>query len=296
MTKPFKFARHFLDLSATHIMGVLNVTPDSFSDGGRYIKPDVALLRAQEMVRQGASIIDVGGESTRPGATPVSLQQEMDRVCPVVEQLAAKMDVVVSVDTSRPEIMSEVIKLGAGMINDVRAFTQAGALDAVRKQDVALCIMHMQGTPLTMQQQPHYDSVTHEVSDFLVKRADELKAQGVSADRLIIDPGFGFGKTLDHNLELLASISELCKLGYPVLIGVSRKSMFSALLNKEVDERLYGSLAAAVVAAGSGARILRVHDVQETMDAAKVVDAVRRFGFAGERKVPMNQCQAEGRQ
>jgi len=286
MIKPFKFADRTLDLSTTQIMGVLNVTPDSFSDGGnllgddKRICPELALKRASEMLAQGASIIDVGGESTRPGAVAVSLQEEMDRVCPVVERIAQSLDVVISVDTSRPEVMAESIRLGAGLINDVRAFTLPGALEVIRQYDVALCVMHMQGTPLTMQQQPVYQSVKQEVFGFLEARVDELTRSGVDAGRVIVDPGFGFGKTLAHNLELLASVDELCKLGYPVLIGLSRKSMFAALLNRELDERLYGSLAAATIGAGLGANILRVHDVQETADAAKVLDAVRRFRTA----------------
>lgn len=277
MIKPFKFAGRTLDLSSTRIMGVLNVTPDSFSDGGKYVSPETALQRANEMLDQGASIIDVGGESTRPGATAVSVQEELDRVCSVVERIARTLDVVISVDTSRPEVMREVIRLGAGMINDVRAFSLPGALDAVSQEDVALCLMHMQGTPLTMQQQPEYDSVKQEVFGFLQLRAEEMIGHGIGSERLILDPGFGFGKTLEHNLQLLAGTDQLCEYGYPVLIGLSRKSMFAALLNRKVDERLYGSLAAATIGASLGANIVRVHDVQETADALKVVDAVRQF-------------------
>ena len=277
MIKPFKFAGRTLDLSTTQIMGVLNVTPDSFSDGGKYVSPDTALERAAEMLAQGASIIDVGGESTRPGASPVSVQEELDRVCPVVERIARSLDVVISVDTSRPEVMAEVIRMGAGMINDVRAFTLPGALESIKQAQVALCVMHMQGTPLTMQQRPVYDSVVQEVAGFLQDRVGELLQSGVQADRLIIDPGFGFGKTLEHNLQLLAATDLLCALGYPLLIGLSRKSMFAALLNRDVDERLYGSIAAATLGASMGAHIVRVHDVQETADALKLVDAVKRF-------------------
>lgn len=277
MKKPFKFASRHLDLSVTQVMGVLNVTPDSFSDGGQYNQIELALTRAKAMVDEGATIIDIGGESTRPGAESVSLQEELDRVCPVVERASKTLDVVISVDTSRPEVMTEAISLGAGLINDVRAFSMSGALDAVAKSDVALCIMHMKGTPLTMQVQPEYTSVKEEVFNFLRIRAEELVEAGIYSDRIIIDPGFGFGKTLEHNLDLLSATGELCKLGYPVLIGLSRKSMFAALLNRKVDERLFGSIAAATIGASLGASILRVHDVQETVDAAKVVDAVRRF-------------------
>jgi dihydropteroate synthase len=277
MIKPFRFASRQLDLSITHIMGVLNVTPDSFSDGGKFNQVELALSRAEEMVDQGATIIDIGGESTRPGASPVSVQEELDRVCPVVESVSKSLDVVISVDTSRPEVMAETISLGAGLMNDVRAFTLPGALELVARHNVALCLMHMKGTPLTMQSQPEYTSVKNEVFGFLELRAQELIAAGVYSDRIILDPGFGFGKTLEHNLELLSATGELCKLGYPVLIGLSRKSMFAALLNRQVDERLFGSIAAATIGASLGASILRVHDVQETVDAARVVDAVRRF-------------------
>ncbi len=277
MNKPFNFAGRQLDFSLIQIMGVLNVTPDSFSDGGQFNKIDSALSRAREMVGQGATIIDIGGESTRPGAVPVSVQEELDRVCPVVELVAKTLDVVISVDTSRPEVMTEVISLGAGLINDVRAFTLEGALGAVISHDVALCLMHMKGTPLTMQSQAEYRSVKDEVFGFLGHRAQELIAAGIQSNRIILDPGFGFGKTLEHNLELLAATSELCDLGYPVLIGLSRKSMFASLLNRQVDERLFGSIAAATIGASLGANILRVHDVQETADAAKVVDALRKF-------------------
>ncbi len=277
MNKPFNFAGRQLDFSLIQIMGVLNVTPDSFSDGGQFNKIDSALSRAREMVGQGATIIDIGGESTRPGAVPVSVQEELDRVCPVVELVAKTLDVVISVDTSRPEVMTEVISLGAGLINDVRAFTLEGALGAVISHDVALCLMHMKGTPLTMQSQAEYRSVKDEVFGFLGHRAQELIAAGIQSNRIILDPGFGFGKTLEHNLELLAATSELCDLGYPVLIGLSRKSMFASLLNRQVGERLFGSIAAATIGASLGANILRVHDVQETADAAKVVDALRKF-------------------
>jgi dihydropteroate synthase len=277
MIKPFKFASRQLDLSITQVMGVLNVTPDSFSDGGKFNQVELALSRAEAMVDEGATIIDIGGESTRPGASPVSVQEELDRVCPAVECVSKSLDVVISVDTSRPEVMAETISLGAGLMNDVRAFTLPGVQELVAKHDVALCLMHMKGTPLTMQAHPKYVSVKNEVFGFLELRAQELIAAGVYSERIILDPGFGFGKTLEHNMELLSATGKLCKLGYPVLIGLSRKSMFAALLNRQVDERLFGSIAAATIGASLGASILRVHDVQATVDAARVVDAVRRF-------------------
>jgi len=277
MIKPFNFAERSLDLASTQIMGVLNVTPDSFSDGGQFTSVSAALRQAEDMFHQGASIVDIGGESTRPGASKVSVQEELDRVCPVVEQVARNLAVVVSVDTSTPEVMAESIKLGAGLINDVRAFSRPGALDVVMGSSVALCIMHMQGNPITMQKQPAYNSVLDEVLAYLSARAADMVGQGVRQDRLIIDPGFGFGKTLEHNMQLLNGIRAFCKLGYPVLVGLSRKSMFAELLNKPVNERLYGSLSAASIAAYQGAGIIRVHDVQETKDAVLVVDAIRQF-------------------
>lgn len=258
-------------------MGVLNVTPDSFSDGGQFATLDSAIQQTELMIKHGASIIDVGGESTRPGAFSVSVQQELDRVCPVVERLGRCFDTVVSVDTSTPEVMSEVIKLGAGMINDVRAFSRTGAVAAVKHSKVALCVMHMRGDPESMQHRPSYHSVVDEVSAFLQTRAEELSAQGVDKQRIILDPGFGFGKTLKHNMQLLNHIARIRDIGYPVLIGVSRKSMFGEILDKPVDDRLYGSLAAATIAAMQGANIIRAHDVRETKDAMQVVDATLRF-------------------
>ncbi len=260
-------------------MGVLNVTPDSFSDGGCFRELDAALRQAEAMHEAGASIIDVGGESTRPGATKVSLQEELDRVCPVVERIAASLDVVVSVDTSTPKVMSASIACGAGMINDVRAFTREGALEAVRSEDVALCLMHMQGEPDTMQQRPSYASVVDEVYDFIKLRSEACVVSGIAASRLLIDPGFGFGKRLEHNLLLLKELASFKRLGFPLLVGLSRKSMLGTILNKEVDQRLFGSVSAAVISVMNGANIVRVHDVQETRDALLVADAVRQVAL-----------------
>ena len=256
-------------------MGVLNVTPDSFSDGGQFSTLDSALKQTEKMIKQGATIIDVGGESTRPGAQKVSLQDELDRVCPVIEKIISNFEIVVSVDTSTPKVMAESIRLGVGMLNDVRAFNQPGAVDVVKNASVALCVMHMKGNPLTMQLQPQYDSVVEQVSDFLLQRVQSLVEEGVNPSRLILDPGFGFGKTLKHNLQMLNHISHFCELDYPVLVGLSRKSMFAEILDKPVDERLFGSLSAAVIAAYQGACIIRAHDVQETKDAVRVVDALK---------------------
>ncbi|KZY33770.1 MULTISPECIES: dihydropteroate synthase [unclassified Oleiphilus] len=278
MSQLFKFASRELDLATTQVMGVLNVTPDSFSDGGQYSNLDSALNQVEIMLAQGASIIDVGGESTRPGAQPVSVQEELDRVCPVAEKILQNFDVVLSVDTSTPQVMRETVALGAGLINDVRAFTRPGAVEAVAGANVALCVMHMQGKPDTMQIQPEYTSVVEEVEAFLLSRINTLKSAGVDDQRLIVDPGFGFGKTLSHNLSLLAGIERLKRMGYPVLVGVSRKSMFADLLGRDVEQRLAGSLSAATLAAWQGAEIVRVHDVVETVDAVRVVDAVKRAG------------------
>lgn len=265
-----------LDLTRFQVMGVLNVTPDSFSDGGRYVSLDAALQQAEAMILAGATLIDVGGESTRPGAAPVSVQQELDRVSPVVEALCRRFDATVSVDTSTPAVMREAIALGAGMINDVRAFQREGAVKAVvSAQDVALCVMHMQGQPDTMQASPAYHSVVTEVNDFFRMRVDALRAAGVADVRLVLDPGFGFGKTLEHNYELLANLTMLQVHGYPLLVGVSRKSMIGRVLDKPVDQRLAGSLAAAVLAAERGARIFRVHDVAATVDALRIVEKMQ---------------------
>ncbi len=275
MSQLFKFSGRELDLKTTQVMGVLNVTPDSFSDGGQYSTLDAALAQVELMIEQGASIIDVGGESTRPGAQAVGVQEELDRVCPVAEKILKNFEVVLSIDTSTPEVMSESISLGAGLINDVRAFTRPGAIEAISDSDVALCVMHMQGRPDTMQLQPQYESLVEEVEAYLDERINVLKNAGVDGRRIILDPGFGFGKTLPHNLALLASLERFKAMGYPVLVGVSRKSMFGELLGREVDQRLAGSLSAATLAAWLGAAILRVHDVAETVDAMRVVAAVQ---------------------
>lgn len=268
------FAGRQRDLSRCHVMGILNVTPDSFSDGGRFNAPAVALDRARQMVADGATFIDVGGESTRPGATPVSTQEELDRVCPVVEAIARELDTVISVDTSNPVVMAETAKLGAGLINDVRALQREGAPEAAAAAALPVCLMHIQGEPDTMQKDPRYRNVRREVSAFLIERMRVAEAAGVQADNIILDPGFGFGKSLEHNVQLLASLEQLQVLGHPLLIGISRKSMLGAITGREVNERLPASLAAATISAMKGASILRVHDVRETVDAVKVVTAV----------------------
>jgi len=265
-------------MSGCHVMGILNVTPDSFSDGGRYNTVEVALARAREMVADGAAFIDVGGESTRPGATPVSVEEELERVCPVVEAIARDLGVVVSVDTSSPQVMAEVVKLGAGMINDVRALQRDGAPEVVANAGVPVCVMHIQGEPDTMQDDPRYRNVRREVSSFLTERMRVIEKAGVRPDNIILDPGFGFGKSPQHNLQLLASLEQLQLLGHPILVGMSRKSMLGHITGRDVSERLPASLAAATISAMKGASIIRVHDVRETVDAVKVVTAMEEAG------------------
>lgn len=256
-------------------MGVLNVTPDSFSDGGRFRQLDAALAQARRLVEEGAAIVDVGGESTRPGASPVSEAEELDRVIPVIERVTRELDVVVSIDTLKPAVMRAACRAGAEIINDVNALRAEGALSAAAESGAAVCLMHMQGEPRTMQADPHYQDVVAEVAAFLAERAAACRAAGIGADRLLLDPGFGFGKTLAHNLALLANLEPLASLGYPLLVGLSRKSMFGQLLGAGVDQRLQGSVAAAVVAAWQGAIIVRAHDVRPTVEALKIVAAVR---------------------
>ena len=256
------------------VMGVLNVTPDSFSDGGQYNSATVAYDRAMEMIAQGASIIDIGGESTRPGAAIVSLDEELDRVIPVIERLRASSDIALSIDTSKPAVMLAAKDAGASLINDVCALTQADALQVAAQTGLPICLMHMQGSPQTMQDRPSYESVVDEVMAYLQSRRDACLAAGICEERLIIDPGFGFGKTLQHNLQLFAHLPRFHALGLPILIGVSRKSMFGQLLGREVEQRLAGSIAMAAMAVEKGVAIIRTHDVVETCDAIDVAVAV----------------------
>ncbi len=263
-----------IDLSRPVVMGVLNVTPDSFSDGGRFFDTDTAVRRGLALAEEGAAFIDVGGESTRPGADPVGVEEELRRVIPVIERLRAATAAVLSVDTSKPEVMRAAAAAGAGLINDVRALREPGAVAAAHSSGCAVCLMHMQGEPRTMQASPAYRDVVGEVRAFLEERAHACRTAGFSADRLVLDPGFGFGKTLEHNLTLLRSLRELGEGGLPVMVGLSRKSMVGALTGRPPDERVHGSVALAVIAALHGARILRVHDVAPTVDALKVLEAV----------------------
>ena len=263
-----------LDLAHTHVMGILNVTPDSFSDGGRFAALDAALRHAEAMVQAGATLIDVGGESTRPGAPVVLPQEELDRVAPVVERIARELDVIISVDTSAPIVMTEVARLGAGLINDVRSLRREGALQAAAATGLPVCLMHMLGEPGDMQDNPHYEDLVGEVSTFLADSMARCAAAGIGAERIVLDPGFGFAKTLQHNLSLFKHMETLHALGRPLLVGVSRKSMVGQTLNRPVAGRLYGSLALAALAMTKGARILRVHDVAETVDVVRMIAAV----------------------
>ncbi|WP_290523021.1 dihydropteroate synthase [Alcanivorax sp.] len=264
-----------LDLSAPVVMGILNVTPDSFSDGGRFNERDAALRQAEQMLADGAAIIDVGGESTRPGAAPVSEQQELDRVVPVVEALHQQLGALVSVDTSTAAVIRDSAAAGAGLINDVRALRRPGALEAAAVSGLPACLMHMKGEPGNMQDNPQYDDVTTDVLTFLQERIAACEAAGISRERLLVDPGFGFAKSMNHNLVLMREMSALQQLGLPILIGVSRKSLFGKVLGREVNERLPGSLAAAVMCVERGASIVRAHDVRETVDVVRFAQAVR---------------------
>ncbi len=269
-----------LDLTRPVVMGVLNVTPDSFSDGGRFVSVAAAAEQGVRMAAEGAALIDVGGESTRPGAEPVSADEELRRVIPVIERLRAATTVIISVDTSKAEVMRAASAAGAGLINDVRALREAGALAAAVASGCAVCLVHMQGEPRTMQVAPSYADVVAEVRAFLAARVASSLAAGLAAERLAVDPGFGFGKTLEHNLTLLRRLGELAADGVPVLVGLSRKSMLGTLTGRTAGERVYGSVALAVIAALAGARIVRAHDVAATVEALKVAVAVQGGGRA----------------
>jgi dihydropteroate synthase len=272
-----------LDLSRPVVMGILNTTPDSFSDGGALYRggrmdPELAMARAREMVAAGAAVLDVGGESTRPGAAPVAPAEEMARVLPLVERIVGELDVVVSVDTSSPALMREAARLGAGLLNDVRALTREGALEAAAATGLPVCLMHMQGQPGTMQASPAYGDVVAEVSDFLRRRVSACLTAGIDREQLLLDPGFGFGKSVRHNLLLLRALPRLAELGHPLLVGLSRKSLIGHLLGRAVDRRLPASLALAVMAAERGAAIIRTHDVAATVDAVAMWTALEEVG------------------
>lgn len=272
---PLTDQHHVLALNRPLIMGIVNITPDSFSDGGRYLSTQKAIQHARNLIKEGADIVDIGGESTRPGSLPVSIDEELDRVIPVLEALR-DTQIPVSIDTSKPEVMKEAIKAGAFMINDVNALRNPGALEVIaQNHHILACLMHMQGIPQNMQQQPKYIHVVDEVKDFLQQRINAAIAAGISKDRLIIDPGFGFGKTLQHNLTLLNQLNQLEIQGIPILVGISRKSMLGAITGNSVDNRLHESIASALLAVIKGAKIVRVHDVKATKDALAVHTALQ---------------------
>jgi dihydropteroate synthase len=264
-----------LDLSHPLVMGIVNVTPDSFSDGGRHLLRDAAIARAHQLIAEGADILDLGGESTRPGAQAVSEQEELDRVLPVIEGLRG-VDVPLSIDTCKPQVMRAAMAAGANIVNDINALQQPGALEAVAASDAAVCLMHKQGKPQTMQVAPQYQDVMSEVINFLRTRLATAEAAGIAKNRIMVDPGFGFGKSLEHNLALLRNLHDFTELKVPILAGLSRKSMLGALTGQDVDQRLAASLAAALLAVQHGASIVRVHDVQATVDALKIWNAVQK--------------------
>ena len=256
------------------IMGVMNITPDSFSDGGKFNSLQSASRHAEQLIEQGADILDVGGESTRPGAQPVGLQEEIDRVVPIIEFIKSNFEIAVSVDTSKAQVMQEAVSVGVDMLNDVTALSDPKSISVVAKSQLPICLMHMQGEPRTMQQNPTYDDVVKDVSLFLSGIVEQCVEAGIKKEKIILDPGLGFGKNLEHNLRLLAAVPELCHLGFPILIGGSRKSLIEHLLERGVDERMPASIALAAQAALNGASIVRVHDVKETVDAIRMVEAV----------------------
>jgi len=272
----FDCAGKSLDLSVPRIMGIVNVTPDSFSDGGKFFSADAALKHALKLVEDGADILDIGGESTRPGSEVVPLQQEIDRIAPVIEVIRAEIDVPISIDTMKAEVMRAAVNAGAGLINDVNALRSENALQTAAELDVPVCLMHMQGTPQTMQSEPHYDDVVTEVEHFLLERVEECEKAGIKAEKIMLDPGFGFGKRARHNLRLMKHLSRLTALPYPLLVGVSRKSIIGDMLKVSVDERLAGSLSLASIAVWQGAKLIRTHDVKETAQAVKLSHHVKQ--------------------
>ena len=270
----FHCGNYQLDLSRPHVMGIVNVTPDSFSDGGKYESTEKAVEHALQLVAEGADILDIGGESTRPGATPVSLEDELSRVVPVIEALSKVAGVPLSIDTYKPEVMSAAIAAGADIINDVRALQEPGALEIVSRSNAGVCLMHMQGLPQNMQDDPHYEDVVAEVRVFLADRLTAVQAAGIASERIVLDPGFGFGKRTVHNVALLRALQDIAELGRPLLVGLSRKSVLGQMTGGDVYVRLHASIAASVISVLKGARIVRVHDVKATADALKVAAAV----------------------
>jgi dihydropteroate synthase len=270
-----KLNNHAFDLKRPLLMGILNITPDSFSDGGKYLTLNEALKRAHEMIEEGVDIIDIGGESTRPGSEPVSLDEELKRIIPIIEALKKDSDIAISVDTYKPQVMKEAIDRDVSMINDVYALRQPGAIDIIKHSKVGICLMHMQGTPQTMQINPHYTNVVSEVKSFLEARANDLVIEGIEKSRMILDPGFGFGKTFEHNIALLQHLESFKSLKLPLLVGLSRKSFIRKILNGEHDDHLSGSIAAAIFSVIKGAKILRVHDIKETKSALNIINVAQ---------------------
>jgi len=277
MIKRLNCGQKEIDLTQPQVMGVLNVTPDSFSDGGKFIKPERAIQHAQKMVAAGAAIIDIGGESTRPGAAEVAVDDELRRVVPVIEALVGEIPVPVSVDTSKPEVMLAAVEAGASMVNDVRALREPGTLEAAVEINVPVCLMHMQGQPRTMQSNPQYNDVVSDIIHFLRQRIDAVLDAGISKENIVLDPGFGFGKTTAHNYTMLREFKRFAELDFPLLAGLSRKSMIAAILDNPVEERMPASVALAVLVAERGANIIRVHDVKETVDGLKMLEAMQNL-------------------
>jgi dihydropteroate synthase len=263
--------KHFFDLKRPLVMGILNITPDSFSDGGMYLDSNAALKRADKMIEEGVDIIDIGGESTRPGSDTVSADEELKRITPIIEGIKKISDIAISIDTYKPEVMKEVIGMDVAMINDIFALQKPNAIDLIKKSNVGVCLMHMQGTPKTMQLNPTYKNVVSEVRSFLEERANLIANEGIDKSRIILDPGFGFGKTFEHNIDLLQNIESFQSLNLPILVGLSRKSFIRKILNGDHDDHLSGSISAAILSVLKGAKILRVHDIKETQSALKII-------------------------
>ena len=270
----FDCGKFQLNLTVPKVMGIVNVTPDSFSDGGKFAATNLAIEHALKLAEDGADILDIGGESTRPNADPVSLQEELDRVIPVIEALVSQVNIPISIDTYKPQVMQAAISAGVSMVNDVRALQEDGALKVVAKGNVGVCLMHMQGLPATMQSNPHYNNVVNDIKAFLAARLQASIDEGVPANRIVLDPGFGFGKTRAHNILLIQHLDQFAPLGQPILVGLSRKSILGQVTGNDVAARLYASIAASVIASLKGARIIRVHDVKATIEALKVVSAL----------------------
>ena len=272
----FNCGKFQLNLNRPHVMGIVNVTPDSFSDGGKFAKANLAIEHALSLIEQGADILDIGGESTRPNAAPVGLQEELDRVIPVIEGLVKQINIPLSIDTYKPQVMQAAIAAGASIVNDVCAFQESGAVEVVAASNAGVCLMHMQGTPQTMQINPQYNDVVAEVKAFLQQRLTACEEAGILKNRILLDPGFGFGKTRAHNISLIQHLASFASLGQPLLVGLSRKSVLGQVTGNDVDARLYASVAASVISAMVGAKILRVHDVKATVEALKIVTAIQQ--------------------